>query len=61
LVLYGDLSVGGLSGDMIRLFIDNPPEIPLISFMARISRIVVPEYPHHITQRGIRSMAVLES
>mgnify|MGYP001591728549 CR=1 FL=1 len=26
--------------------------------MARISRIVVPGYPHHVTQRGVRSMAV---
>ena len=26
--------------------------------MARISRIVVPEYPHHVTQRGVRSMTV---
>ena len=27
--------------------------------MAHISRIVVPGYPHHITQRGVRSMAVV--
>ncbi len=26
--------------------------------MARISRVVVPGYPHHITQRGVRSMAI---
>ena len=26
--------------------------------MARIARVVVPEYPHHITQRGVRSMAI---
>ena len=26
--------------------------------MARISRIVVPGYPHHVTQRGVRSMTV---
>ena len=26
--------------------------------MARISRIVVPGYPHHVTQRGVRSMDV---
>ncbi len=26
--------------------------------MARISRIVVPGYPHHVTQRGVRSMEV---
>ena len=29
--------------------------------MARISRIVVPGYPHHITQRGVRSMDVFDS
>ena len=26
--------------------------------MVRISRIVVPGYPHHVTQHGVRSMAV---
>lgn len=29
--------------------------------MARISRIVVPGYPHHITQRGVRSMDIFDS
>jgi len=29
--------------------------------MARISRIIVPGYPHHITQRGVRSMDVFNS
>ena len=29
--------------------------------MARISRIVVPGYPHHVTQRGVRSMDVFNS
>ena len=29
--------------------------------MARISRVVVPEYPHHVTQRGVRSMAIVQS
>ena len=29
--------------------------------MARISRIVVPGYPHHVTQRGVRSMDVFHS
>ncbi len=29
--------------------------------MARISRIVVPGYPHHLTQRGVRSMDVFHS
>jgi putative transposase len=26
--------------------------------MARIARVVVPEYPHHVIQRGVRSMNV---
>lgn len=26
--------------------------------MARLARLVVPDYPHHITQRGVRSMDV---
>jgi putative transposase len=29
--------------------------------MARISRVVVPDYPHHITQRGVRSMTIFGS
>jgi len=29
--------------------------------MARISRVVVPEYPHHITQRGVRSMTIFQT
>jgi putative transposase len=29
--------------------------------MARISRVVVPEYPHHITQRGVRSMSIFQT
>ena len=29
--------------------------------MARISRIVVPDYPHHVIQRGVRSMNVFDS
>jgi putative transposase len=29
--------------------------------MARISRVVVPEYPHHIIQRGVRSLAIFQT
>jgi putative transposase len=29
--------------------------------MGRISRGVGPEYPHHVTQRGVRSMAVFQT
>ena len=29
--------------------------------MARISRLVVPGYPHHVTQRGVRSIPIFSS
>ena len=29
--------------------------------MARISRMVVPHYPHHVTQRGVRSITVFHT
>jgi hypothetical protein len=29
--------------------------------MARISRVVVPEHPHHVAQRGVRSMAIFQT
>jgi len=29
--------------------------------MARIARIVLPNYPHHLTQRGVRSLPVFHS
>jgi putative transposase len=29
--------------------------------MARIARLVVPNYPHHVTQRGVRSMVVFQT
>ena len=29
--------------------------------MSRIARIVVPGYPHHIAQRGVRSMDIFHS
>ena len=29
--------------------------------MARLSRVVLPGYPHHITQRGVRSMRIFRS
>ncbi|QXE85501.1 transposase [Geomonas nitrogeniifigens] len=29
--------------------------------MARISRVVVPRHPHHVTQRGVRSMNVFDT
>ncbi len=29
--------------------------------MARIARIILPNFPHHITQRGVRSLSVFHS
>src|SRR3990172_12842224 len=29
--------------------------------MARISRLVVPGYPHHVTQRGVRSIPIFSN
>jgi len=29
--------------------------------VARISRVVAPGYPHHVTQRGVRSIAIFNS
>jgi len=39
-------------------FIDNHEIFLQHATMARLSRIVVPGYPHHVTQRGVRSMNV---
>jgi len=39
-------------------FIDNHKIFLQHATMARLSRIVVPGYPHHVTQRGVRSMNV---
>ena len=29
--------------------------------MARLSRLVIPGYPHHVTQRGVRSMNIFNN
>lgn len=29
--------------------------------MARMSRLVVPGYPHHVTQRGVRSLPIFSN
>jgi hypothetical protein len=39
-------------------FVDNHEIVQHHGPMARPSRIVVPGYPHHVTQRGVRSMNV---
>jgi len=31
-----------------------------MAVMAQVARVVVAGYPHHVTQRGVRSMAVFE-
>lgn len=45
-----------MSGDIHDILIDNPEIVLRHDTMARLSRIVVPGYPHDVTQRGFRSM-----
>lgn len=37
------------------------PSFPQNNTMARIARVVLPGVPHHVTQRGVRSMPVFLS
>ena len=45
-------------GHTLGFFVDNRDIFLQHDTMARLSRIVVPGYPHHVTQRGVRSMNV---
>ena len=38
-----------------------PLETANLSIMGRLSRIIAVGYPHHLTQRGVRSMAIFQS
>jgi putative transposase len=49
------------SEDIIPIIIDRLPQMKYPGDMARISRLVVPKYPPHITQRGVRSMAIFQT
>jgi len=49
------------SGDIIPINLGRPIQIDLFPCMARISRIVVPEYLHPVTQRGVRSLAIFQN
>ena len=40
--------------------LDTPLASPWAPAVARISRLVVPGLPHHVTQRGVRSLAVFD-
>ncbi|MFH1117475.1 MAG: hypothetical protein V1792_26440 [Pseudomonadota bacterium] len=54
-----ELSIpGGISGDIHLVLIDSHEIFMPHDPMARLSRIVVPGFPHHVTQRGVRSMNV---
>jgi len=33
--------------------------VPYTVAMARLARVVAPGYPHHVTQRGVPSLAIL--
>lgn len=49
------------SGDIIPFFIDKKLIYTILLTMARMKRTVVPGYPHHVVQRGVRSMDVFFS
>ena len=48
----------GYSGDIIQYSLPSLSDRIKFYAMARISRLVVPDYPHHITPRGVRSMDI---
>jgi hypothetical protein len=45
-----------ISGDIRQVFMDNDETFLQHDTMTRLSRMVIPRYPHHITQLGVRSM-----
>jgi len=45
-------------GDTILVLIDKCRSRLKDTAMARMARVVVPGYPHHVTQRGVRSIAI---
>ena len=53
--------VGFISGDSILFSVDSILTICQPPPMARIARVVLLGHPHHITQRGVRSMEVFRS
>jgi hypothetical protein len=53
--------IPGYSGDIILIFIDRLVQVKSFIDMAGISRVVGPEYPHHIIQHGVRSMAIFQT
>lgn len=46
---------------MILFFLDRKDKFVNFALMARMKRIVVPGYPHHVVQRGVRSMDIFFS
>jgi len=49
----------GTSGDTILIFLDGLIWLDYFSRMGRISKVLTLGYPHHITQRGERSLPIL--
>ncbi len=45
---------GGIAGTVYTIPVDFPFVAVMLSRMARLSRIVIPGMPHHVTQRGNR-------
>ena len=52
---------GANSGTPYQFIFDALAVLLYRGSMARLSRIVVPGYPHHVTRRGVRSMGVFHS
>jgi hypothetical protein len=46
------------SGYIILILVPNNPEIIYAAIMARIARVILPSYPHHVTRLGVRSLPV---
>jgi hypothetical protein len=57
----GKKRVLGFPGHNTKFVLTASQVIYYASSMARISRLVVPGYPHHETQRGVRSIPIFNS
>jgi len=49
------------SGDISLIFLDIPRFVPYTLLMARLARVIAPGYPHHVTQRGVRSLSIFRN
>jgi hypothetical protein len=49
------------SGDISLIPIDLSKFVPYTFAMARLARVIAPGYPHHVTQRGVRSLPIFRN